>query len=137
QHGIAGELSATFRGAAKQALPAAVFIQGEKKHSAETEQQQQQQQQIPEPFRRFFGMPPGEGGEQPVGGAGSGCILDNQPHVITNNHVVSDTTEVLVRLVDGREYTAKVLGTDEMTDVAVLQIQPKKGESLPVSQIGN
>ncbi|HEV8628847.1 MAG TPA: trypsin-like peptidase domain-containing protein, partial [Thermoanaerobaculia bacterium] len=127
-------LSATFRSAASRALPAVAFIQVEKKASVA------EQQQIPEPFRRFFGIPPGGsdgGGDQPVGGAGSGFILDREGHVITNNHVVADTEEVLVRLVDGREYTAKVVGTDEMTDVAVLKIEPRAGEQLPVAQIGD
>jgi len=136
---IAQQLSATFRGAAAKALPAVVFIQVEKNASAEADEQAPQN--IPEPFRRFFGIPPGGGGggdeEQPVAGAGSGFILDEQGHVITNNHVVSDTTEVLVRLNDGREYTAKVLGSDDMTDVAVLKIDPKPGEQLPTSQLGN
>jgi len=133
QHGQAEALSATFRGAASRALPAVVFIQVEKKASAV------QQQQIPEQFRRFFGLPPGgEGGDQPpVGGAGSGFILDGEGHVITNNHVVADTDEVLVRLVDGREFSAKVVGTDDMTDVAVLKIEPRAGEKLPTSALGN
>jgi serine protease Do len=134
--GAAQALSASFRGASAKALPAVVFIQVEKKASAA---EQEQENQLPEPFRRFFGVPPGgEGGEeQPVAGAGSGFILDTQGHVITNNHVVSDTDQVLVRLVDGREYTAKVLGSDEQTDVAVLKIDPRPGETLPVSQLGN
>ncbi len=134
QQDAAHALSAAFRGASSHALPAVVFIQVEKKASAMT-----QQQQIPEPFRRFFGLPPGgdDGDGQPVGGAGSGFIFDNEGHVITNNHVVADTDEVLVRLVDGREYTAKVVGSDEMTDVAVLKVDPKPGEKLPTAQLGN
>jgi serine protease Do len=133
QQSQAQALSATFRGASSRVLPAVVYIQVEKKASAA------QQQQIPEQFRRFFGLPPGgEDGEgAPVGGAGSGFIFDREGHVITNNHVVADTDQVLVRLVDGREYTAKVVGSDEMTDVAVLKIEPKHGEQLPSAELGN
>ena len=136
QQSQAQALSATFRSASSHALPAVVYIQVEKKASAA------QQQQIPEQFRRFFGLPPGgedgEGGDPtPVGGAGSGFILDREGHIVTNNHVVADTDQVLVRLVDGREYNAKVVGTDEMTDVAVLKIEPKNGEQLPTTEFGN
>jgi len=136
QQSQAQALSATFRSASSHALPAVVYIQVEKKASAA------QQQQIPEQFRRFFGLPPGgedgDGGDgAPVGGAGSGFILDREGHIVTNNHVVADTDQVLVRLVDGREYNAKVVGTDEMTDVAVLKIEPKNGEQLPTTEFGN
>ena len=136
QQSQAQALSATFRSASSRALPAVVYIQVEKKASAA------QQQQIPEQFRRFFGLPPGgddgDGGDSaPVGGAGSGFIFDREGHIVTNNHVVADTDQVLVRMVDGREYNAKVVGTDEMSDLAVLQIQPKNGEQLPIAEFGN
>ena len=130
QQSQAHALSATFRSAASRALPAVVYIEVEKKTSGLA------QQQIPEPFRRFFGMPPG-GEQEPIGGAGSGFIFDREGHVITNNHVVADTDQVLVRLVDGREYTAKVVGSDDMTDVAVLKVEPHNGEQLPIAELGN
>ncbi|HEV8241211.1 MAG TPA: Do family serine endopeptidase [Thermoanaerobaculia bacterium] len=135
QQSQAQALSATFRSASSHVLPAVVYIQVEKKASSEA-----QQQQIPEQFRRFFGLPPGGGDDgegAPVGGAGSGFIFDREGHIVTNNHVVADTDQVLVRMVDGREYTAKVVGTDEMTDVAVLKIDPKNGEQLPTTELGN
>jgi serine protease Do len=135
QQDTAHALSASFRGAASHALPAVVYIQVEKKASAVS------QQQVPEQFRRFFGLPPGgeggEGDQAPVGGSGSGFILDREGHVITNNHVVADTDQVLVRLNDGREYSAKVVGSDEMTDVAVLKVDTRNGEQLPIADIGN
>jgi serine protease Do len=127
----ADALSSAFRSAAAKALPAVVFIQVEKEMDEE-------QQQIPEPFRRFFGIPPGEEGEeQPIPGAGSGFILDAEGHVITNNHGVEGAQQVIVRLVDGREFPAKVLGNDEQTDVAVIKIEPPNGAKLPTSQIGS
>ena len=134
QQSQAQALSATFRSASSHVLPAVVYIQVEKKASVA-------QQQIPEQFRRFFGLPPGgedgEGDGSPVGGAGSGFIFDREGHIITNNHVVADTDQVLVRLVDGREYNAKVVGTDEMTDIAVLKVEPRNGEQLPQADFGN
>jgi serine protease Do len=128
--GAAASLSAAFRGAAAKALPAVVFIQVEKEAGEEM-------QQIPEPFRRFFGIPP-DGEELPPNiGAGSGFILDAEGHIITNNHVVEGAEQVLVRMVDGREYTAKVLGNDDQTDVAVIKIEPRNGERLPTSQLAS
>ena len=120
-------LSGTFRAASSRALPAVVFIQVVK-HGTEV-------QDVPEPFRRFFGIPPG-GEEQPIPGAGSGFILDGQGHVVTNAHVVEGAEDVLVRLVDGREFSAEVLGTDEQTDVAVIKVDPR-GAKLPNAQLGN
>ncbi len=128
----AAALSSTFRAAAHRALPAVVFITVQKPAGSD-----QEQGQIPDPFRFFFGNPQNPGGQpQKEEGAGSGFIYDAQGHVITNNHVVSNATWVQVRLVDGREYQAKVVGSDPMSDVAVIQITPKKGETLPVAQLG-
>lgn len=57
------------------------------------------------------------------GGAGSGVILSQDGYIITNNHVVQGATQVKVRLTDGSEYEAKIVGTDSKTDVAVLKVQ--------------
>jgi serine protease Do len=126
---LAHALSATFRAASSRALPAVVFIAVEKPASSEA-------QEIPEPFRRFFGVPPGgEEDPQPVPGAGSGFFIDTDGHLLTNNHVVEDATSVVVRLVDGREYEAKVVGTDPMTDLALLKIDPPAGRPLPIVEL--
>ncbi len=132
----AAALSSTFRAAAHRALPAVVFIQVEKPAGSDG-----QQGQIPDPFRFFFGNPHGQGGQGGQApkeeGAGSGFIYDAEGHVITNNHVVSGADFLSVKLVDGREYRAKVVGTDPMSDVAVIKIDPKKGETLPVAHLGD
>jgi len=129
---IARALSDTFQAAAHEALPAVVYIEVQKPG------QSAGQLQMPEPFRRFFGQPQGPHGEAPPEiGSGSGFILDKEGHVVTNNHVISDATSVLVRLVDGREYDAKVVGADPSTDVALLKIDPGKDETLPISKLGN
>ena len=74
-------------------------------------------------FRRFFGVPdqPQQQREQ---AAGSGVIIDAaRGLVLTNNHVIKDAERAIVTLIDRRQFTAKLVGTDPGTDIAVLQIQ--------------
>ncbi|HTL66722.1 MAG TPA: Do family serine endopeptidase [Lacunisphaera sp.] len=79
-------------------------------------------QQIPE-FLRQYGL---RGGEQKQEGLGSGVIISSDGYIITNNHVVADADELKVLLTDDRELTAKVIGTDPKTDVAVIKIDADK-----------
>ncbi len=83
-------------------------------------------------FRRFFG----EGGTEDFStqSLGSGLIISADGEVLTNNHVVADADEVIVRLSDRREFVAKVIGTDERSDVALLRID---ATDLPVVRIGS
>lgn len=84
-------------------------------------------------FRRFQGPMP-RGQEMPVHGQGSGFIISPEGIVLTNAHVVADADEVTVKLIDKREFKAKVLGIDKPSDVAVLKIEAK---NLPVVKIGS
>jgi S1-C subfamily serine protease len=59
----------------------------------------------------------------PVEGVGSGIIIDNQAHILTNYHVVDHARRLKVTLNDGKTFNAKVIGTDKLTDLAVLQIE--------------
>jgi S1-C subfamily serine protease len=74
-----------------------------------------------------------QSGAIPVG-VGSGIIYDNQGHILTNNHVVDGATKIVVSLTDGRAFTAKLIGRDPQTDLAVIQIS---GSNLPVAQLGD
>ncbi|MBY5163543.1 S1C family serine protease [Salsipaludibacter albus] len=66
-------------------------------------------------------------------GSGSGVVIDDQGHIVTNNHVVSTAPTVEVTLADGRELTADVVGTDPTTDLAVLEVDADDLAPLPVS----
>ncbi len=89
-----------------------------------------------EMFRRFFGQPPGGGGRrQTVPSSGSGFIFDASGTILTNNHVVRDASEITVTLSDKRTFKAKVVGQDEATDVAVIQIAASG--ALPVLPLGD
>ena len=86
-------------------------------------------------FRRFFGeVPEGTEPYQERASLGSGFIISKDGYVITNNHVVQDADEIIVRLNDRREFTAKVIGTDERSDIAVLKIT---GKDLPTVKLGD
>lgn len=74
-------------------------------------------------FRRFFGMPDGPQ-TQETQSLGSGVIVDaRKGYILTNAHVIKGAEEIKVNLNDEREFTAKVIGADEETDVALIQIE--------------
>ncbi|MDB5747048.1 MAG: peptidase [Massilia sp.] len=85
-------------------------------------------------FFRQFQDPRGSRGGAPVFGAGSGFIVSPDGVILTNAHVVRGASEVMVKLADRREFRARVLGSDTVTDVAVLKIDAK---NLPVAPIGS
>ncbi len=87
-------------------------------------------------FRRFFG---GGAPTAPVTprGAGSGVIISSDGYIITNNHVVANTSKLTVNVGgNAKGYDARVIGTDPVTDIAVVKIDTK-GVKLPVAQLGN
>jgi serine protease Do len=67
-------------------------------------------------------------------GVGSGVIYDDRGHILTNNHVVEGAQRLIVTLPDKRTFTGKLVGTDAMTDLAVVQID---GQNLPKAQLGD
>ncbi len=86
------------------------------------------------PLSQFFGMMPSPQGHVPTHAQGSGFIISPDGIVLTNAHVVEGAKEVTVKLIDHREFKAKVLGTDKTSDIAVLKID---AHALPVVRIGN
>lgn len=84
-------------------------------------------------FRHFFGDGMNPENAPPVSSLGSGFIISEDGYVITNHHVVNGADEIIVRLNDRSEYTAKLVGSDKHTDIAVLKIE---AQGLPVVKIG-
>ncbi|WP_417344995.1 Do family serine endopeptidase [Ferrimonas sp.] len=83
-------------------------------------------QEIPEPFRYFFGpnAPRERVQERPFRGLGSGVIIDaDDGYIVTNHHVIDGADKILISLADGREFEAKLIGSDQSSDVALLQVE--------------
>ena len=110
----------SFSAAVRQAAPAVVSINTSARHPASND-----------PWFRFFF---GDRGEQQQTGLGSGVIMSPEGYVLTNNHVVEGADEIEVVLADARRTSAKVIGTDPESDLAVLKISLDK---LPVMTLGD
>lgn len=108
--------------AAKKASPAVVSINTSQKAGLEKNKDPW--------FRYFFG----DQDDSAQTGLGSGVIVSPQGYILTNNHVVEAADEILVKLNDGRQTQAKVIGTDPETDLAVLKVNLEK---LPVMVMNN
>jgi serine protease Do len=83
-------------------------------------------------FRRFFGDVPRTFKQRSLG---SGFIISHDGYIFTNNHVIEQADKILVKLSDGREFEARVIGRDAKTDIALIRI--KTSDSLPVAELGD
>ena len=92
------------------------------------------QQPYVDPFYQFFFGRPQQSQQPSAMASGSGVILSNDGYIVTNNHVIEDANEIEVVLNDKRTFTAKLIGTDPNTDLALLKIQ---ATDLPTIEIGN
>jgi len=129
--GHATDLSEAFHGVATALRPSVVTITSIKKVHLSSNNEQPDGAQLPDELRKFFGndfffhgfqpfQMPGESFQQQ--GQGSGVIVSSDGYILTNNHVVDGMDEVKVTLSDNRSLTAKIVGTDPKTDLAVLKI---------------
>ena len=125
--------------AAEKALPAVVhikYVQNSKVQMVEVET---------DPFGGFFSDPfgffgnPGGGGTQKVPrrtqkktATGSGVIISPDGYIVTNNHVVEGADELTVTLNDNREFSARIIGTDKDTDLALIKVDGKNLPTLPI-----
>ncbi|MEO5377744.1 MAG: DegQ family serine endoprotease [Magnetococcus sp. DMHC-6] len=89
--------------------------------------------QLDEFFRRFFEQLPEQ--QLKSRSLGSGVIIDDDGYILTNNHVVEDASEILVRLSDEREFSAKLVGRDVKTDLALIRIDAHA--KLPKANLGD
>lgn len=116
----ANESTPTLAPMLEKVLPAVVSI------SVEGEQQSSANpfSSLPEEFRFFFGDQFGNRSPRQFKGLGSGVIIDaDKGYILTNNHVIDGANKITVSLEDGREFEAKVIGTDSMSDVALIQVE--------------
>ena len=119
-----GSATASFAGAAAQAAPAVVSVMATKRGSADPHAN------VPG-FEEFFG----NNAQRRQLGLGSGVIVSPEGYLLTNHHVIEGASEIEVQLTDGRSTTAKVVGSDPETDIAVLKIDLPG--ALPVMRLGD
>lgn len=126
-----------FFGSDKEAVPSLAPMLEEAKPAVVTisvEGTQVARQNVPEMFRYFFGGPQEQVQERPFKGLGSGVIIDAENgYVVTNNHVVDNADKITVTLTDGRKISAKKLGADEKSDIALLKIDAEDLVALPIA----
>ena len=113
----------TYNVAVKKAMPSVVNVFTSSKKVANPHQEM-----LDNPlFKHFFGdQQDNNEDDQPESSLGSGVIVSEQGLILTNNHVVSAADEIEVALADGRKMSAKVVGTDPETDLAVIKIEAEK-----------
>ena len=83
---------------------------------------------LPPELRRFFQQSPQQGRAQPMRGAGSGFFISADGYIVTNNHVVQGAQKITIHTADDRTFSARVIGVDPATDVAVVKVE---GRDLP------
>jgi serine protease Do len=131
-------LSSAFSAAARALRPSVVRIDVEIEHPRVAERGDEGDEDIPPFWRRFFQFGPGMPDQTPgpQRGTGSGVVMDAGGDIVTNRHVVSGATRVKVTFSDGREFSAKTLGTDAETDVAVIRLD-KPPSDLVAARLGD
>ncbi len=113
--------------ASKAVVPSVVFVSVERDAAGETPTQ------IQDLFGYFFDYdtPTPETQAPPGFGSGSGFVLDDEGHIITNYHVVAEATLVEVRAFNGKKFQAEVVGVDPVTDIALLHVADHDGALFP------
>jgi serine protease Do len=121
------DLSRTFVSVAKQVKPAVVNIDV-------VEKSKRASMRMPEGFPQIPGFPQFEDAPRRQRGTGSGVIISADGYILTNNHVAGDAEQINVKLADGRELKAKVIGKDSETDLAVIKVD---AQNLPYAKLGD
>ena len=118
------DLGDAFASVAEHVKPAVVFIKSERRERVSS-------RRLPPGFEDFFQVPRHPQIEQ---GSGSGFIVSQDGYILTNNHVAGDADQINVKLADGREFKARLIGKDTETDLAVVKID---AQNLPFARLGN
>ena len=123
-------LSTAFSAAAKALRPSVVRIDVEVGQPRVA--QGEAEDEVPPLFRRFFQFGPGmpEPSPGPQRGTGSGVVIDARGSIVTNRHVVASATRLKVTFSDGREFSAKTVGSDSETDVAIIRLDKPPADLL-------
>jgi serine protease Do len=123
--------SKAFTIVSKEVLPTVVSV-----YTTKVIKRSKIQDNIPPLFRDFFGrdFQFQEPNDIPLQGLGSGVIVSKDGYILTNNHVVREADEIKVKLYDKRQFEAKVVSADPLTDVAVIKIE---GKDLPIARLGD
>ncbi|SHF72676.1 Do family serine endopeptidase [Dysgonomonas macrotermitis] len=130
-----------FTKAAESTVHAVVHIKSTVKPTAQ--ESRRGRQQMIDPFEYFFGFGDrggqdfGYGTPKPSVGFGSGVIISNDGYIITNNHVIDKATEIEITMNDNSKYTAKLVGADPTTDIALLKIEGKEFPYIPFGNSDN
>ncbi|MEE8436481.1 MAG: trypsin-like peptidase domain-containing protein, partial [bacterium] len=119
--------------------PSVVHISVEKAVTSRPERGRRRGRQAPDFFeddffRKFFGPRLPDSRRFQRRGLGSGSIVDSRGYILTNNHVIENADRIIVKLKNGEEYQAELIGADPPSDLAVLKIDAK---NLPVAKLGN
>lgn len=122
------ENAINFTNAAERSVNAVVHV------TTETQVNNFHNSNFYDPFHDFFFGPQRQQKSQPQVGSGSGVIISEDGYIVTNNHVVDEADEIHITLNDKRKYSAKVIGKDPTTDLALLKIDET---SLPYLSYGN
>ena len=126
---VAADGTLSFADLVERVSPAVVSIMVEREVQAP---------RMPSQFDEFFNFRYGPNGRQPndpfndgtrrLQAEGSGFFIDRDGHIVTNHHVVADADRVSIRFADGEELEAEIIGTDSLTDLAVLKVEPKRNQ---------
>jgi len=133
---LARKLDSLFEAVATNASPGVVLIETESTVRVPA-------MRFQNPFEDFFRSPFDEQFSGPQErqmtrrALGSGCILDQEGYVVTNNHMVKGADTMTVKLPDGRSFSAKTAGTDDKTDLAVIKLQGSDVKDLPTVTLGD
>jgi serine protease Do len=129
----AGAAAASFADVAERLNPAVVNIEATMRGTAPT--RRRYDSSLPGSPELYERRTPGQEREVPRRGAGTGFVIDPSGYILTNHHVIADSTRISVRLTDGRTLRAERVGSDPDTDIALIKVETQR--PLPSATLGD